>query len=379
MSDQTTIRVGQRPAALGALGTFFDGETATAHPARLRIEESSAALVIEFAGRQVLWPLADIRRLADQAKKTELVLARAGDPVSRLITEEMRLAQRFPNLGRRNTHVKRGKVATWAIGAVASVALIIFVLVPLMADQLAEYIPPEGEKALGEATLGQIRTALDETGLGELPICNNRAGTAALTKMGERLETHSELPVKMTVHVLDHEMVNAFALPGGHIVFFRGLIEAAETPEEVASVFAHEMGHVDSRDPTRHALRSAGSIGVLGLLLGDFAGGALVLFLTERLIEAQYSQAAESDADVFAMTTMEAAQVPPAALGSMFQRLLDEHGDAEGTLAHFLSHPSLSDRISASNDWQANAEARGFEEEPLLTEQEWTDLREICD
>ena len=230
MSDQTTIRVGERPAALGALGTFFDGEAAAAHPARIRIEESQQALVIEYAGQQVLWPLHDIRQLPDQANRSELVLASAKDPVARLITDELRLARRCPNLGHRNTHVKRSRVFAWALGAVASVAMIIFVLVPILADQLAEYIPPEGEKALGEATLGQIRTALDETGIGELPICNDQDGLLALNQMRDRLEARADLPIQMTVHVLDHPMVNAFALPGGHIVLFDGLINAAATP-----------------------------------------------------------------------------------------------------------------------------------------------------
>lgn len=67
-------------------------------------------------------------------------------------------------------------------------------------------------------------------------------------------------------------------MPGGLIILFRGLIDAAESSDEVAAVYAHELGHVVARDPTRIALRSAGSIGVLGLLLGDFAGGAVVLF-----------------------------------------------------------------------------------------------------
>lgn len=379
MSDQTTIRVGARPAALGALGTYFDGQTATAHPARLRIEESEQALVIEYAGTQAIWPLNDIRRVPDQADRSELVLSLASDPVARLITDEARLAKRCPQLRRRHSHVKRSKVLSWAIGAVASVALIIFVLVPILADQLAEFIPPEGEKALGETTLSQIRTALDETGLGELPTCENPDGLAALNVMRERLEAEAELPVEMTVHVLDHKMINAFALPGGHIVLFDGLIKAAETPEEVASVFAHEMGHVDSRDPTRHALRSAGSIGVLGLLFGDFAGGALVLFMTERLIEAQYSQAAETEADTFAMAVMEAAQIAPGALGDMFHRLADEHGETEGVHTHFQTHPTLAARIAASQAWQLDAEARGFTARPILSDQEWQHLRAICD
>jgi predicted Zn-dependent protease len=207
-----------------------------------------------------------------------------------------------------------------------------------------------------------------------LPTCEAPEGRAALDRMADRITAGVDLPYPLTVTVLDHEMVNAFALPGGHIVFFRGLIEAAETPEEVAAVFAHELGHVIARDPARGALRTAGSIGVLGLLFGDFAGGAAVLFLAERLIEASYSQGAEAAADAFAHDRLIATDLPPGALASFFTRLRDEHGDAEGIVAHFLSHPQLGDRI-------ARAEAAGAGQgptRPALTPSEWAALRAIC-
>lgn len=159
--------------------------------------------------------------------------------------------------------------------ALASVALIVFVLVPVMADQLAVMLLPEGEKALGDTTIEQIRRALDENSDRGLPLCTNVSGRRALRKMMDRLGRGADLPYSIQIHVLNHEMVNAFALPGGHIVLFEGLLKNASSPEEVAGVIGHEMGHVAHRDPTRLALRSAGSIGVLGLLLGDFAGGRL--------------------------------------------------------------------------------------------------------
>lgn len=376
--DQTVIKVGERPDALGAEGTYFDGESALAWPVRWRIEESQEVLVIEGAGPAVVWPLRDIRRVPDQASSDGLVLSLAGDPVARLMTDEMALAKRCPNLHRRNTHVKRSRVMGWAMGAVASVALIVFVLVPLMANQLAEFIPPEGEQALGESTLSHIRTALDNTGLEPLAFCEADDGIAALDKMEQRLTAGADLEVPLNVHVLDHEMINAFALPGGHVVFFRGLIEEANTPEELASVFAHEIGHVVSRDPTRHALRSAGSIGVLGLLFGDFAGGAVVLLLAERLIEAQYSQSAEEAADAFAMDMMQDANVAPGALGAMFQTFLEEHGESDGVHVHFQSHPALSARIAASDARQEVADAAGFESQPLLSDAEWQALKQVC-
>jgi beta-barrel assembly-enhancing protease len=77
-----------------------------------------------------------------------------------------------------------------------------------------------------------------------------------------------------------------------------------------------------------------------------------VLFLVERLIEASYSQGAEAAADAFAHDRLRAADLPPGALATFFDRLRAEHGDAEGFVAHFLSHPQLGDRI-------ARAEAAG--------------------
>ena len=170
-------------------------------------------------------------------------------------------------------------------------------------------------------------------------------------------------------------MVNAFALPGGYVVFFRGLIEKAEEPEEVAAVFAHEVGHIAARDPTRIALRSAGSIGVLGLLLGDFAGGAVVLFLAERIIQADYTQEAEGAADTFAHKVLLAADLPPSAIATFFERLDAENDEDAGLMAHFMTHPALGDRIAAARA----AEPADAEFRPLLTPQEWSALQSICD
>jgi len=370
-----------RPDQPEVFGDFADGKTAVSHRAGLSLEPAGAPDRLRIslpAGKTLIWPLEDLRRLPDQAGRDLLALSLAGDPVSRLYVADTQvravISKTCRNLKRRPPMENRGRLLTWAAGAVASVALIIFVLVPLMANQLAEYLPPEGEKALGDATFEQIRVALNETGFDPVKICDSPTGVAALDQMQSRLNPYADLPYPIQVHVLDHDMVNAFALPGGHIILFRGLIDAAQAPEEVAAVFAHEIGHVVGRDPTRDALRSAGSIGVLGLLFGDFAGGTVVLFLANQLINASYSQQAEADADTYAHGLMSTAELSPAALGTMFQRLKDEYGDAEGIVAHFASHPQLAARIEAS--MQA---AQGFTEtRPVLDAGQWRALQEIC-
>ncbi|MGJ8604498.1 MAG: M48 family metallopeptidase [Marivita sp.] len=372
----TVLRVGRVPEAFASTGTYFDGTRAIPTPITLCIDEDAHVLIgVSDTGEPLRWPLTDIREVPDQAGGDHMVIQRADDPVQRIYLPDHALAPRLPNRTKRRPVAKRGPLVVWAMAAVASVALIIFVLVPAMANQLARYIPPEGERALGQVTFDQIRSALDQTGLNPVPVCTNPDGIAALAKMEARLQDALPESQPLTVSVLDHEMVNAFALPGNYIVFFRGLIDHAETPEEVASVFAHEIGHVISRDPTRHALRSAGSLGVLGLLFGDFAGGAAVLLLAERLIEAHYSQGAEAEADVFAHTLMIDAQIAPSALALMFERFQELGGDASPFVAHFLSHPALGDRIQAARD----ATPERFNAVPILTDEEWQAFKTICD
>ena len=359
---------------LPARAHYFDGDTPVGQPVLPVIFGDYLELLLED-GTKIHWPLTEIRRLPDSAAKTNAILRWINDPLARLVLKDTKILRDMPRLTRRAPPKGRGRLAAWALAAVAAVAIQIGFLVPLLADNLAVLIPSEGERALGEATFGQIREALDETGLNPLEVCAAPEGTAALARLVEKLSGNRDFRQDVTVSVLDHEMVNAFALPGGFVVIFRGLIDAAHGPDEVTAVLAHEIGHVISRDPTRHALRSAGSIGVLGLLFGDFAGGAAVLFLTERLISAQYSQGAEAGADTFAHGVLAQAGINPGSLGDMFANLRDKHGDSQGVAAHFLSHPSLSTRIDAAYA-VVDEEA---EYAPSMSDEDWQSLQAICD
>ena len=355
---------------------YFDGDRPLPQEVSLHIAGGMLQIGLDD-GVVHRWPVEDVRLLPDLAGKAKisgLVLRLKSDPLARLYLSDLSVLAHLPNLRRRAPPKGRGRLAAWAIAAVGAVALQIGFLVPLLADNLAGFIPESGEQALGEATFGHIREALDDTGLNPLEVCEAPEGVVVVDALVARLSGDRDFRQDVTVFVLDHAMVNAFALPGGFVVIFRGLIDAADGPDEVAAVLAHEIGHVISRDPTRHALRSAGSIGVLGLLFGDFAGGAAVLFLTERLISAQYSQGAEIGADAFAHEVLENADISPAALGAMFSNLRDKNGDATGASAHFLSHPALGTRIEAAE--AAANPARTFS--AWMSPADWAAFQKIC-
>ena len=85
--------------------------------------------------------------------------------------------------------------------------------------------------------------------------------------------------------------------PGGHVYVFEGLLAKSETPDELAGVIAHEMGHVVHRDGTRAVLESAGLSFLFGMMLGDFVGGGAVVIAAKTVLSSSYSRHAEAAAD----------------------------------------------------------------------------------
>lgn len=363
------------------MGRYLDGRSATVVAADITVETgpSGALIITPVDGDPISWPLVSLRRMPDQPAKGDLALTSTTAPMARLYIADTGVTSDLeglaPHLDQPQPVRGKGRVTLWALGAVASVFLIVFGLVPLLANQLATVLPPRGEKALGDATLEQVRQAFGSEVMG-LRACSSPDGLGALQAISDRIVVENELPYELTVTVLDHDLINAFALPGGHIVFFRGLIDAAQTPDEVAAVFAHELAHVVSRDPVRIALRTAGSVGVLGLLFGDFAGGAAVLFLTERLIQASYTREAEAAADAFAHARLIEVGIRPDALGQLFATLREEFGETPDIVAHFMSHPELGDRIEAARE---ATEAASVPFTPALPDSQWRALQTICD
>ena len=360
---------------------FVDGETAEVRQVTLLLDEGDGIILVRQGDRIVArWPLGDVR-LADSPIKDRLPRLRCGearatvqDPsfIDGLRWHTRDLHKRDPVPGQLR------KMAVWALGAVASVAVIVLVIVPALANRLAPLVPIDREAKLAEAALDQLSLFLGMP-QGAALYCSSPEGDAALAKMAARLASQFETDYDIKVQIVNDDMVNAFALPGGNILLFDGLLQAADAPEEVAGVLGHEMGHVVNRDPTRLALRSAGTVGVLGLLLGDFSGGSVVLLLGSQVLQASYSQEAETLADSFAIEVMGDTGLPSSALGTMFDRFAAHGGetDAEedGLLSHLASHPDTQARADAARAGDVVKDA-GFD--PVLSGPEWAALKSIC-
>ncbi|MEB8389419.1 M48 family metallopeptidase [Rhodobacteraceae bacterium KMM 6894] len=369
-------------------GWFFDGQGAARHEVSVTLNAARGQLEISGPSlpASLNWPMAELRALRDRARKGRLTLTlhehsdygalhdearlTVDDPaltgaLKRLCPDLMRRDMR-PGAGRRL--VRRG---AWAV---AAVVLMLFVILPRMADTLASLIPVEREVAFGRAVVSQMESALGAANMGELD-CTSLEGLRALNTLSARLSDGASLHYALEMRVLNHEMINAFAAPGGQVVIMRGLLDTASGPDALAAVLAHEIGHVEARDATRHALRAAGSAGLLSMVLGDVTGGTAAVLLGERVLQASYTREAEAQADLFALAMLNRAKVSSAGMADFFDGLaLIESGMA--TLpGYFSTHPDSAGRAGRARD---NAAGQGGTR-PVLNNAQWQALRAVCD
>jgi predicted Zn-dependent protease len=197
------------------------------------------------------------------------------------------------------------------------------------------FLSIEQEKKLGEAYAELIlkNPMFREYGNGKVD--------SAVMVIGERLEQgleHSEYDYRYIV--FDSEMINAFTLPGGNILISTGLIGFCASPEELAAVMAHEMGHVEKRHVVSRLLKELG----LGILT---SGDPYVIGeVTGLLASNRFDRKQEEEADRFASELLESSAIEPRTLATLFRRL-DEESDSE-LMENFeilSTHPSFRFRI----------------------------------
>jgi beta-barrel assembly-enhancing protease len=153
------------------------------------------------------------------------------------------------------------------------------------------------------------------------------------------------------VHVVQSDVQNAYALPGGYIVLYTGLIESSSSPEQIAGVLAHEMAHVTERHGLIKVMETASISALVTFLIGDVEGIiALGAQLLSHSTVSSYSRESETQADEVGLETMYRANINPQGMLDFFATL-DKNDDLESELTNSIptwmqSHPKHQDRIS---------------------------------
>jgi predicted Zn-dependent protease len=176
-----------------------------------------------------------------------------------------------------------------------------------------------------------------------------------VNRVGQHLVQNSDAQVPFTIKVIDSDVVNAFALPGGFFYVNSGLILHADEESELAGVMAHEIAHVCARHGTKQATK--GEITQLAMIPAmifipyTLAGYAIYQGMQFAIPMAflQFTRTDEKEADYLGLEYMYKAGYDPNAFVAFFEKVASDEKKQPGTIPKiFSTHPPTPDRIEAS-------------------------------
>jgi len=180
-----------------------------------------------------------------------------------------------------------------------------------------------------------------------------------LNQIGNKLVMNSTLPLsKFNFYLVNDHTINAFALPGGYICVNTGLIYATMNEDELASVMAHEIGHVTQHHVFRNVnnynksnlIATAGTLA--GIIMAPFVPALAILTMQGSSAYAlsnvlSFSRDMEREADRVGQNMMESSGYDPHAMPVFFQTLENqEKFDNQEVLFFLRTHPVTIERIS---------------------------------
>lgn len=197
----------------------------------------------------------------------------------------------------------------------------------------ADRVSQEQKDKLGEFAFNQMRPTLKLVERGNV--------RDMVEFVGVRVTTGSRL--RYVFHVVDDVRMNAFAMPGGHVIVNTGLLQEMQNANELAAVLAHEASHVEMRHTLRNVIHELGWRAILAAVMGDFSS-SIWRDMASRLASMSYSHDLELEADSEALVMLRRAGISADGMLPYWERMA-KHETAE--IGFWTTHPSNETRILA--------------------------------
>lgn len=263
----------------------------------------------------------------------------------------------LPNT-RSNTRSRRPGALSLALAAcllAAPLAPLAQINLPVLGDAVSGTISTQQEYEFGRELLRQMRR--------ETPMLNDPLMMEYITSLTYKLAANSELTdLRLDFLLIDSQILNAFAAPGGIIGVNAGLFLYAENEGQLASVLSHELAHLSQRHYARSVqeARSNAIPNVAGLLASliiastvDSDAGQAALMTTQAVgqeNQLRYSRSNEQEADRIGIRTLYRAGFDPEDMAGMFEQMMRMKSFSR-RLPEFLStHPLDENRIADSKN-----------------------------
>jgi predicted Zn-dependent protease len=187
----------------------------------------------------------------------------------------------------------------------------------------------------------------------QLPMVQDAYIQNYVNTLGQRIASRtSRADLNWQFQVVNSDVVNAFALPGGFVYVNRGVLARADNMSEVAGVLGHEIEHVVRRHSVKQMEQAQGAnvgVGILCALTGVCQSGVAqaAINIGGTAVFAKFSRTDEVQADEGGFNNVIRAGINPRGMLTLFQKLLAEEQSGNSNVAAWFSdHPGTSDRIA---------------------------------
>jgi beta-barrel assembly-enhancing protease len=351
---------------------YFDGETARDYKVLVSLEASGLRISGESVPAQT-WGLPGLTAIDPPHMGHPLRLSHESQTGARLSFRDDAFTQQLliaaPHL-KGGFHPKRAlRMFLWIGGGLSLLAGLIYLTLNFAPQRLAVLLPDAWSKRVGE----QMEASLVQNARA----CQTPDGDRAIAAMLAILaEGNPDMP-PLRVRIYDIPIINAFAMPGGHVVLTRGLLKEASEPGEVAGVLAHEIGHVAHHHPEAQMIRIAGMQVLISVATGT-SGGNNASSLAGLAAILKSSRDAEREADAYSAAMLSAARIDPMGLKTFFEKILKDEGKSTGGAFSnlgtvFSTHPITAERIERIKPLPADVPPRS-----PLSDAQWHDMKGIC-
>jgi predicted Zn-dependent protease len=199
---------------------------------------------------------------------------------------------------------------------------------------MSNLIPLSVEDKLSEVVESNILSS-------ENTVIKNDSIDAAISQITSRLLNSLDNTVyNYHFTLIDNEDVNAFTIPGAKIFICKGLITFADSPEEVAAVLAHEIGHAEKRHVVNKIVKELG----IGLVFSIITGGdpGIITEIIRLVASTGFDREQEKEADEFALQLLEKSGIHPKHMENFFKKINELHDVNMPEI--FMTHPDSDKR-----------------------------------
>ncbi len=176
---------------------------------------------------------------------------------------------------------------------------------------------------------------------------------------------------KIKLHLVEMDRVNAFALPGDHLVVYSGLITATDDPDELAGVLSHELAHIELDHVMQKLIKEIG-LATLISMAGGNSGGQIIRETVQLLSSSAFDRIIEKEADIQAVEYLVSAKIDAEPLANFLYKISENSSEYADYVSWISTHPDSKERAEYILEY---AQTFKYEMKPSLTSESWNSLQ----